>query len=207
MGYLSKYKNQKGEASPTLPTLKKMAKVSTTVTYAELLEAAGYEPEKYDEQFDRELADETIAWTPANTILPALYNTDFKWKFVNAEAGSLFAVELEDAPFDKWYFIPVTKETVSKEDITAILGCKEAEVIQPHSKVTFVTANADVYRELKEMEFPLLTIWISVVRVNANSLGVEKEENLKTNLEMSEKVSKFVLQLTGKNDLSPLSLD
>ena len=47
-GYISKYINKKCDVSPTVQTLKKMAKVAK-VTYAELLEAAGYDSNKYEE--------------------------------------------------------------------------------------------------------------------------------------------------------------
>ena len=45
-GYISKYMNKKSDVAPTVQTLKKMARVAE-VTYAEILEAAGYDSSKY----------------------------------------------------------------------------------------------------------------------------------------------------------------
>lgn len=187
--YLSRYKNQKKDVAPILSTLKKIANASTTVTYAELLEAAGYDPDKYDDaDFLREMGNEAVGWTPANTILPALCNADFKWRFKNADGGigAPFAIELENAPFDMWYFIPVRKKSVTKDDIMSVLASKEAEVIKPQSKITFMTSSRDAYKQLYEMELNLIFIKMSVILIDGGINLVSNEEYMKTATEITD---------------------
>ena len=47
--YLSKYKNLREDKTPTPQTLKKIALVSQGPSYKELLEAAGYDSDKYED--------------------------------------------------------------------------------------------------------------------------------------------------------------
>lgn len=206
-GYISKYMNLKCDVSPTLPTIKKIAKVSTTVKYAELLEASGYDPDKYDDvEFLREMGNEAIGWTPANTILPALCNVNFKWKFQNTDVstGAPFAVELEDAPFDMWYFIPVRKDFVTKDDIMSVLASKEAEVINPQSKVTFMTSSEESYKRISEMELNLISLKISVLLIDADIGVVIKEEYIKSAVKIENADRLFMI--TNINGISSDSL-
>jgi transcriptional regulator with XRE-family HTH domain len=203
-GYISKYINKKSDVSPTVQTLKKMAKVAK-VTYAELLEAAGYDSNKYEED-DISATMVNSDWSPMNTLLPTLCRTGFMWQFVNeGSAGAPLCAKIEGAPFESWYFIPVTKNNVTKEDILGILGSKEAEVISPDSKVTFLTANKEVYNQMKEIELNLISIRISVALVNQNDGLIGEETYLKTSVELVKKDFDYVLSnQNGEN--SPLSL-
>lgn len=133
------------DKTPTPQTLKKIDLVSQDSSYKELLEAVGYDSNKNDED-DISATMVNNDWSPMNTLLPTLCRTGFKWQFVNeGSAGVPLSAKIEDAPFERGYFIPVTKENVTKEDILAILGSKEAEVISFDSKVIFLTANENVY--------------------------------------------------------------
>lgn len=204
-GYISKYINKKSDVSPTVQTLKKMAKVAK-VTYAELLEAAGYDSNKYEED-DISATMVNSEWSPMNTLLPTLCRTGFKWQFVSdGTAGAPLCAKIEGAPFESWYFIPVTKDNVTKEDILGILGSKEAEVISPESKVTFLTENESVYNQMKDMELNLISLRISVVLVNKNDGLVEKESLLKTSVKRTSMDENYVLTTVGIDRNSPLSL-
>lgn len=204
-GYISKYINKKCDVSPTVQTLKKMAKVAK-VTYAELLEAAGYDSNKYEED-DISATMVNSDWSPMNTLLPTLCRTGFKWQFVNeGSAGAPLCAKIEGAPFESWYFIPVTKENVTKEDILAILGSKEAEVISSDSKVTFLTANKDVYAQMKDTEINLISIRISVALVNRVDGLIGEETYLKTSVQITDKDREYVLTDKGNDTISPLSL-
>lgn len=203
-GYISKYMNKKSDVAPTIQTIKKMAKVAY-VTYTELLEAAGYDSNKYEED-DISATMVNNDWSPMNTLLPTLCRTGFKWQFVNeGTAGAPLSAKVEDAPFERWYFIPVTKENVTKEDILAILGSKEAEVISSDSKVTFLTANENVYNQMKDIELNLISLRISVALVNKNDGLIGEEVYLKTSVKLSDGDRKIVLT-SKENDISPLSL-
>ena len=204
-GYISKYINKKSDVSPTVQTLKKMAKVAK-VTYAELLEAAGYDSNKYEED-DISATMVNSDWSPMNTLLPTLCRTGFKWQFVNeGSAGAPLCAKIEGAPFESWYFIPVTKENVTKEDILAILGSKEAEVISSDSKVTFLTANEDVFNQMKDIELNLISLRISVALVNKNDGLIIDEYYLKSSIIIMENDRKYVLSNRCEENYTPLSL-
>ena len=182
-----------------------MAKVAK-VTYAELLEAAGYDSNKYEED-DISATMVNSEWSPMNTLLPTLCRTSFKWLFVSdGTAGAPLCAKVEGAPFENWYFIPVTKDKVSKEDILAILGSKEAEVISSNSKVTFLTANENVYNQMKDIELNLISLRISVALVNKNDGLIGEENYLKTSVELSKEDLRWVLTTTRNDVKSPLSL-
>ena len=204
-GYISKYINKKSDVSPTVQTLKKMAKVAK-VTYAELLEAAGYDSNKYEED-DISATMVNNDWLPLNTLLPTLCRTSFKWQFVSdGTAGAPLCAKIEDAPFVSWYFIPVTKESVTKEDILAILGSKEAEVISSDSKVTFLAANDKVYNQMKDIELNLISLRISVALVNKFDGLIGEESYLKTIKELKEEDFSYVLSNIQREKVKPLSL-
>ena len=204
-GYISKYINKKSDVSPTVQTLKKMAKVAK-VTYAELLEAAGYDSNKYEED-DISATMVNNEWSPMNTLLPTLCRTSFKWQFVSdGTAGAPLCAKVEGAPFESWYFIPVTKDSVTKEDILGILGSKEAEVISSDSKVTFLTASEDVFNQIKDLELHLISLRISVALVNKNDGLIGDEAYLKTSVEITARDEVYRLTDKGNDTITPLSL-
>lgn len=203
--YLSKYKNLREDKTPTPQTLKKIALVSQGPSYKELLEAAGYDSDKYEDD-DISATMVNSEWSPMNTLLPTLCRTSFKWQFVSdGTAGAPLCAKIEGAPFESWYFIPVTKDNVTKEDILGILGSKEAEVISPDSKVTFITANKEVYNQMKDIELNLISIRISVALVNRDDGLIGEESYLITSVELSDEDKSIVLTSNG-NAISPLSL-
>ena len=204
-GYISKYINKKSDVSPTVQTLKKMAKVAK-VTYAELLEAAGYDSNKYEED-DISATMVNSEWSPMNTLLPTLCRTGFKWQFVSdGTAGAPLCAKIEGAPFESWYFIPVTKDNVTKEDILGILGSKEAEVISPESKVTFLTANKEVYNQMKDIELSLISLRVSVSLVNSIDGLICEEQYLKTAVSLLEVDKKYVLTERSSINATMLTL-
>lgn len=204
-GYISKYINKKCDVSPTVQTLKKMAKVAK-VTYAELLEAAGYDSNKYEED-DISATMVNSEWSPMNTLLPTLCRTGFKWQFISdGTAGAPLSAKIEGAPFDAWYFIPVTKDNVTKEDILGILGSKEAEVISPESKVTFLTASKEVYNQMKDIELSLISLRVSVSLVNSIDGLICEEQYLKTAVSLLEVDKKYVLTERSSINATMLTL-
>ncbi len=204
--YLSKYKNLREEKTPTPQTIKKMALASQGPSYKELLEAAGYDSDKYEDD-DISATMVNSEWTPMNTLLPTLCRTSFKWQFVSdGTAGAPLCAKVEGAPFESWYFIPVTKDSVTKEDILGILGSKEAEVISPESKVTFLTANKEVYNQMKDIELSLISLRVSVSLVNSIDGLICEEQYLKTAVSLLEVDKKYVLTERSSINATMLTL-
>lgn len=204
--YLSKYKNLREDKTPTPQTLKKIALVSQGPSYKELLEAAGYDSDKYEDD-DISATMVNSEWSPMNTLLPTLCRTSFKWQFVSdGTAGAPLCAKIEGAPFESWYFIPVTKDNVTKEDILGILGSKEAEVISPESKVTFLTANKEVYNQMKDIELSLISLRVSVSLVNSIDGLICEEQYLKTAVSLLEVDKKYVLTERSSINATMLTL-
>lgn len=204
--YLSKYKNLREDKTPTPQTLKKIALVSQGPSYKELLEAAGYDSDKYEDD-DISATMVNNDWSPMNTLLPTLCRTSFKWQFVSdGTAGAPLCAKVEGAPFESWYFIPVTKNNVTKEDILGILGSKEAEVISSDSKVTFLAANENVYNQMKGIELNLISLRVSVALVNKNDGLIGEESYLKTSVVLTDTDKVYVLTDKGNDTITPLTL-
>lgn len=191
-GYVSRYLNLKCDVTPTIVTIKKIANATKMVTYAELLEAAGYDSEKYleFEEDDRDLFGESkpVGFMSFFTsVFTAVTRADFNWKFssVANEGKEPFSLQIEGAPFDVWYFVPVNKEDITKEDImTALSGTELA--IEPGNKVSFMTSSKRIFDTLMQMEFGILSLYMSVILVDAEKGNIRLEECLKTATEMTK---------------------
>lgn len=196
-GYISKYMNGKCDVVPTIPTIKKIANAAKDVTYAELLEAAGYDPEIHDDDVLEPLAHEGI--TIANRLLATLANVNFSWRFENPIGGDNgpISIALDNAPFKKWYFIAIMKENISKEDITSVLGSKEAECILSGEKVSFITTDKAIFEKIRNMEFNLLSLRMSIIYVAVDELMLKEEEYIKTSIELNEEDNKFLITSKG----------
>lgn len=205
--YLSRYMNQKVDVTPTIATLRKIANAAVGVGYKDLLEAAGYDASKYDEEDLAILAaKQGIVWSPINALMPSLCRSGFDWTISSpTEEGGPISVTVERAPFEKWFFIPVMKEMVSKEDISAVLGSKEAEVITPGSKVTFLTLEKSVFEALSLMEMSLLSLRLSVAFVNTDGI-VSEERMIKSAVSTDKNDEEFVLSNRKEIILSLLSV-
>lgn len=209
-GYLSRYVNQKVEVAPTLSTMKKLGKAAVGVSYLELLDAAGYDAEKYDDGTTEKITFLGPEWSTMNVLLPTFCRTNFKWQIINSDMNKsregLISAKVEDTPFGMWYFIPVIKEIVTKEDINAVLGSEKAEVIRPGSKVTFLVVSKMMFEEISKMEFNLISLRISVALINPNDVIICAEHYLKTAVDLSEFDNKFVLTNIDHNEIKLLSI-
>lgn len=196
-GYLSRYVNQKVDVAPTLTTMKKLGKAATGISYSELLDAAGYDSEKYDDENTEQIILANSEWSSMNALLPTFCRTNFKWQFVNPDmsgpVGGPIAAKVEGAPFDMWYFIPVTKNSVTKEDISAVLTSEKAEVIKPGSKVTFLTTSRDVFDEISEMELKLISLRISIALIKLGDAVVSDERYLITAVKLEKRDYEYLI--------------
>lgn len=205
-GYISKYMNGKPEVAPTLVTIKKIASATELVDLAELLEAAGYDSSKYaDDDYDD--SGGSIGIPPMNLLMNVLCNANFKWKYINPIGyGGPISIQVEEAPFDMWYFIPVNKVNISKADITSVLATKEAEDISSNSKVSFITTNRRVYEDLLSMEFNILLVRMSAIYINPSGLEGVKESYMNTAIDVSLTENKYVVTNKQIGVTAPLSI-
>ncbi len=207
-GCISRYLNLKTEAAPTLTTVNKIAKVAAPdVTYEELLIASGYDASKY-------ALDDVASVDPAepqigimSTLLMSLMKVSFAWTMANTDSriGGPISIKVDEAPFEMWYFIPVNKVSLLKEELISFLG-SQAGNIKPNGKVTFLTSSKETYEQIASMDMSLLSLRISVAYVNQDG-AVDKEDYLKTAIELSTSERDiYTLTNSDKDSQPPLSL-
>ncbi len=198
-GYISKYMNLRCDVAPTIPTIKKIANATKDVTYAELLEAAGYDPEIHDDALLNPITHKEI--TIANRLLASLASVKFAWKFENSilRSNVPISITLDNAPFNKWYFIPIVKENISKEDITTALGSREAEMIESGEKVSFIATKKEIVEELKNMQFNFLLLRMSVIYAPKDEVLLANEYYLKTAITITDIDEQIVIDSKNAN--------
>lgn len=174
--YMNRYANAKNEDAPTLSTIKKIAVATKTVTYEELLTAAGYDAEKYKD-------DRPVGVSRKDFIYPVfigIANSPYDWRIESRgyENNEPFEIIIERNDINKWFFVPVTKADITKDEIQNIL--MNQPKFTPGSKVSFVTDNAEIFEVLKAIELPLLSLCISVIRVIGTK--IIEEASIKTSI-------------------------
>ena len=174
--YLNKYANGKLLDAPTIQTIKKIAVATKTVSYEELLTAAGYDAEKYKD--DRPVGAARKDFF--HPVFLGMANSSFDWRIESKgyKDNEPFEIIIERSEVNKWFFVPVTKADITKDEIQNIL--MNQPKFTPGSKVSFVTDDAGIFEALKAIELPLLSLYISVVRV----IGAEilDEVSIKTSI-------------------------
>lgn len=191
-GYISKYLNLKCEVAPTIATLKKIASATKMVSYEELLQSAGYDPMKFINGEDEILLSGTAKpgtfMSFFNSIFTAVTRADFNWRFsrVDNNGRNPFSVQIDDAPFTEWFFIPVYKHDVTKNDIVSALSGTEHFTIDPGNKVSFLTSSEDIYTVLKGLDLGILSLYISVIFVDSKTGNTKEEVYLKTATELTQ---------------------
>ena len=179
--YLNKYANGKLSDAPTIATIKKIAVATKMVSYEELLTAAGYDAEKYKD-------DRPVGATRKDFFHPVflgMANSSYDWKIESKgyKDNEPFEIIIERNEVNKWFFVPVTKADITKDEIQSII--MNQPKFTPGSKVSFVTDDAGIFETLKAIEFPLISLYISVVRV----LGQEIIEEVSVKTSISTEIS------------------
>ena len=91
--------------------------------------------------------------------------------------------------------MPVTKADITKDEIQSII--MNQPKFTPGSKVSFVTDDAGIFETLKAIELPLISLYISVVRV----LGQEiiDEVSIKTSISTE-------MTIVNEDEIRPLEI-
>ena len=173
---MNRFVNGKNDIGPTISTIKKIYLASNTVSYEELLEAAGYDPKKY--RNDKPVKKPKTDYF--STVMHGMAKASFDWKLESSgfKEDELFEVLIERQEINKWFFIPVTKRDVTKDDIQEVL--LNQPKFTPGSKISFVTDNDDIFDSIKNIEFPLLSLCLSVIKIDG--LNIIEEANIKTSI-------------------------
>lgn len=183
--YINKYINAMMDKPPTIGTIEKIADATEDVSFEELLVAAGYDPEKHERKEPLEGRESNVSQSLIMPVLASIMNSAYEWSFTyeGYRDREPVRIEIENAPVKKWYFIPVTKKNITREDIMAVL--MNEQNFTSTSKVSFVTKDEKIYDLIKSMQFPLLSLYVSAIRVNRKNI---EESEIKTNQETDVKI-------------------
>ncbi len=180
--YINKYINGMMDKPPTIGTIEKIADATEDVSFEELLVAAGYDPEKHERKEPLEGRESNVSQSLIMPVLLNIMNSDYEWSISSQgyREGEPVQIVIENEPVRDWYFIPVTKKDVAREDILAALMSDQQ--FTNTSKVSFVTQNEIIYDRIRTMQFPLLSLYVSAIRINGKNI---EESELKTNQMMN----------------------
>ena len=172
--YTNRYVNRKVSNPPSVTTLRKMAGATELVSLDEFFESAGYDPKEYSGMKPIKKEEKDLFYP----IFRAITNSSFDWRMESKgfEDGKPIEILIENEEIQRWYFIPVLKKEIVIEDITGELF--ESLNVTANSKVSFITDDDTIYDEIKKIEFPLLSLYLSVIKIHENM--VEKEAVIKT---------------------------
>ena len=157
--YMNRYANAKNEDAPTISTLKKIALATRAVSYEELLNAAGYNAEKYKDDRPVGVARKDFF----HPVFLGMANSNYDWRIESKgyQNNEPFEIIIERNEVNKWFFVPVTKADITKDEIQSI-------------------DNADIFEAIKAIELPLISLCISVVRVSGQE--IIDEVSIKTSI-------------------------
>lgn len=205
-GYLCKYLNGRFEKPPVPSTLKKIADhCDNRVSFAELLQAAGYSPEKYFASsnsnaflnFDGNLRSYSLSLitTAIDCYMGSTLDRD-KMMLTFKEDIYAAMVIFEDKPYSFWQFIPFSpieddENSITTRELTNYIGNSILnDPASTKSVYTFVTDSETTYQSLKKMSFPTLISPCSVMLVNTDNNSLIKYSFLKTAFTLEENVEK-----------------
>ncbi len=179
--YMNRYANGKNKDAPTIGTIKKIAAATKTVSYEELLTAAGYDAEKYKNDRPEGAKRKDFIYP----VFLGMANSTYDWRIESRgyKDNEPFEILIEQEDVKKWFFIPVTKEDISKEEIQNVIMNQAG--ISPGSKVSFVTDDESIYEMIRVMEFPLLSLYISVIKVRNQEVLDEVSLNTSISTDMT----------------------
>ena len=176
--YINKYINAMMDKPPTIGTIEKIADATEDVSFEELLVAAGYDPEKHERKATMKSKVDDAGQYLLMPVLASIMNSAYEWSFTyeGYQDKEPVRIEIENAPIKKWYFIPVTKKNITREDIMAAL--MNEQNFTSTSKVSFVTKDEKMHYSKGYAKYR--SLYVSAIRVNGKNI---EESEIKTNQE------------------------
>ncbi len=198
LAYLNRYIKKKNSRPPMPTTIKKIAAVAANnISYEELLNAAGYDPEKYLE-FSPATPIVTGTLNSSNmvlhkiaysTVLNALSQTELSWKLDKTDNSiKTFSISIDDEAVNRWYFSTHLSHTPSGMKIIPsiyymYLFNSDADI---NSKYSIVTNDEDLVNFLCANPPYILNVLVSVILIDDSDLSVIREEYLNSSASYKE---------------------
>lgn len=196
LSFISKYLTLKMDTPPVPKTLRKIADcASNDVTYELLLEAAGYNPQKYtNENFIKVENSKNNEKLAIGIITSHLAFSDFKWSGIKQRPTEKFIpdfeIQIENPTLKTWYFeiiLASSPERIS-EHLLGTYGRLITSAHESNIKLSFVTNSEFTYEEVKKAPPQLLPFYVSVVLLDLEDFSVVKEEYLQTALPITKEL-------------------
>lgn len=216
VSYLCKYLGGKFDKAPTPKTLKKISAFTEQydVSFIDLLTAAGYDTSKYldtplPENTSSQMEKLTIA-----TITNSLAQRPFKWAVCPTPDGSLYDLDIEinDNYISHWLFdlrscVPPLKLSTLNNDwendlsfseeqlkklsnaIFYFLGQLATTQYSKSTKFSYVTTSEAFFKRLTQVHPYMMTMYISVILIDLDSMEIIKEEYLDSSLPLTDELS------------------
>lgn len=187
--YLSRILNCKTVNPPSAECLRRIAAyASNGITYAQLLDAAGYAP--IPEPPRLSTSDHTFF---QGTILTALSALQIPFtKESSAEKEFDLAISFQQAPISHWYFrfLESSTESTAKQQMTTIYNSLVLLPFAPTDKISIVTSQTSEF-DYYCRQIPNLDLNLSIILIDKKHLSVEKEQWIKTNGSLQKEDIKF----------------
>lgn len=181
--HLSRLINQKLDSIPSMETIQAICRHTTTVSYPELLEAAGYSSDLAIVPVSSYDASDIKPLTA--TILASMPQFNITWTVETGAPADMqdLNILLKDCPLKQWFFhcMNNTTETVIQSQFESNYLKLLFDGLEPDSKYSFVTASVAEYEKYVSCIPQNLSINLSIILVNQVSLKVLKETLLKKN--------------------------
>lgn len=160
---LSRLLNPAISSAPRPSTLRKIAKVSKTVTYEKLMEAAGYLEET---KMEAETPEETALFLAS--LLVSLKERPFEWVKKSPVPGALLSIELMDAE-ESWHFFP------AGDPIPVLIGNLALLDIPGTDRCFLVTASDETFQALTAAHPKHLALPLAAIRIDVDALEIKEE--------------------------------
>lgn len=204
VSYMCKYLNGKIDRPPVPPTIKRIAQYTDDngVTSYDLLNAAGYIPEKYLKIDTYTALTEKENALQEGTLYRALSQGGFRWMLNQSDVSDCaFSIDILDGTIPKWCFVfaDINKEPSCAGRPDRLVASNYAKLVcldlSPQTKYSFVTHIPRIYNAFKDNPPCMLAMPVSVILIDINTMGIVKEEYLDTAAEISDDIkSKYTLK-------------
>lgn len=194
--HLSRLINQKLDNPPSMETIQAISRHTTTVSYEELLQAAGYIGDvSAGKVYTLPDLDETDKKLLTATILAALPQLPISWSVEKTSPGSGrdLSIKLKDCPVSAWHFhcMNHTTDTVMNTQLEANYLKLIFEELKPTEKYSLVTASVSEYDKYLSRVPRNLSVNLSVILIDTVSMKVLQETLLQSNGQIKQDALKL----------------
>lgn len=205
VAYICKYINKKFDKAPIPSTIKKIAACAAGgVSYSELLEAAGYDSSKFSTDELSETPSAVIMEfekLAMATITSALSHTEFEWSSLqrHSDINYDFAISITGGTISNWVFEFIHESAIMiptkalPNRVISYYGKLAIENHEPRTKFSFITDSEDTFNNLKTFNPYMLSMYVSVILIDINSMSIIKEEYLNSSLNLHTNMSTIYL--------------